>query len=99
MNSTRNEDERYTIENDTLAIIMPNTDINGASIVKNRIKDSINDLSLKLKQEKNYVNIDTKISILLPFSKFLSSTNLTSKGIFSYSFCVNFFTFVTFISI
>lgn len=64
ISSTRNEDERYTIENDTLAIIMPNTDINGASIVKNRIKDGIDDLNLKLKQEKKYVNIDTKIAIL-----------------------------------
>ncbi|HSQ89020.1 GGDEF domain-containing protein [Romboutsia sp.] len=64
INSTRNEDERYTIENDTLAIIMPNTDINGADIVRNRIKDSINNLNLKLKQEKNYVNIDTKVAIL-----------------------------------
>lgn len=64
ISSTRNEDERYTIENDTLAIIMPNTDINGADIVKNRIKNGINDLNLKLKQEKKYVNIDTKVAIL-----------------------------------
>jgi len=64
ISSTRNEDERYTVENDTLAIIMPNTDINGADIVKSRIKDSINDLNLKLKQEKKYVNIDTKVAIV-----------------------------------
>ncbi|CEH34111.1 GGDEF domain-containing protein [Romboutsia lituseburensis] len=62
--STRSEDERYTIENDTLAIIMPTTDITGAQVVKDRIKSGIDNLNLKLNEEKKYVNIDTKIAIL-----------------------------------
>lgn len=64
ISSTRNEDERYIIENDTLAIIMPNTNLNGSEVVKNRIKEGIIELNLKLKDEKEAVNIDTKISIL-----------------------------------
>ena len=60
--STRIEDERYTIENDTIAIIMPNTDEFGANIVKERIKTGIDELSLSLKNNKNYINIDTKIA-------------------------------------
>jgi diguanylate cyclase (GGDEF)-like protein len=69
---TRNEDERYTIENDTIAIIMPNTDINGADVVKNRIKEGISNLNLKLMEEKKYVNIDNKVSIL-QYKKDISS--------------------------
>ncbi len=69
---TRNEDERYTIENDTIAIIMPNTDINGADIVRNRIKEGISNLNLKLMEEKKYVNIDNKVSIL-QYKKDISS--------------------------
>lgn len=64
ISSTRVEDERYTIDNDTLAIIMPSTDFNGANIVKDRIKQGISDLNLKLRGEKSSVNIDTKIAIL-----------------------------------
>lgn len=69
---TRNEDERYTIENDTIAIIMPNTDINGANIVRNRIKEGISNLNLQLIQEKGYVDIDNKVSIL-QYKKDISS--------------------------
>lgn len=64
VNSTRNEDERYTIENDTIAIIMSNTDKDGAMVVKERIKQGIIDLNLRLRDQKYYVDIDTKISIV-----------------------------------
>lgn len=64
LTSTRNEDDSYTLENDTLAIIMPVTDFQGALIVKNRIKERIVELNLDLKSEKNYVNVDVKISIV-----------------------------------
>lgn len=64
ISSTRSEDERYTIEGDTLAIIMPNTNSYGAAIVKNRIKDGIRDLNLKLNEDKDYVNIDVKIAFV-----------------------------------
>lgn len=71
-NSTRNEDDRYTLENDTLAVIMSVTDLYGASIVKNRIKDHIEELNLKLKENKDYVNIDVKIAVL-QYSKEIKS--------------------------
>lgn len=62
--STRNEDERYVIENNVIAIIMPNTNKDGANIVKNRIKDQINNINLKLREKKEYVDIDTKVALL-----------------------------------
>lgn len=62
--SVRNEDEIYTIENDTLAIIMPNTEIEGAKVVKNRIKDKMTDLNLKIRERKEGITVDTKIAIL-----------------------------------
>lgn len=64
LSSTRNEDDSYTLENDTLAIVMPVTDFQGALIVKNRIKERIVELNLDLKSEKNYVNVDVKIAIV-----------------------------------
>lgn len=64
ISATRNEDDTYTLDDDTLAILMPLTDLEGALIVKNRIKEHITDLNLKLKEEKDYINIDVKISAL-----------------------------------
>lgn len=64
ISSVRNEDEIYTIGHDTLAIIMPSTEVEGAKIVKNRIKDKITDINLKIKEKKDGVSIDTKIAIL-----------------------------------
>lgn len=64
LNSTRNEDDSYTLENDTLAIIMPHTDFEGASFVKDRIKNGITKLNLDLRSEKDYVNVDVKISVV-----------------------------------
>lgn len=64
LNSTRNEDDSYTLENDTLAIVMPVTDLQGATIVKNRIKERITELNLDLRSEKEYVNVDAKISMV-----------------------------------
>lgn len=64
INSTRVEDERYTLQNDTLAIIMSATDFAGATIVKNRIKDGLLKLNTKLKEEKKSISIEVKISIV-----------------------------------
>lgn len=64
LNSTRNEDDSYTLENDTLAIVMPVTDLQGATIVKNRIRERITELNLDLRSEKEYVNVDVKISMV-----------------------------------
>ena len=64
ISSVRNEDEIYTIGHDTLAIIMPSTEVEGAKVVKNRIKDKIADLNLKIKEKKDGVSVDTKIAIL-----------------------------------
>ncbi|HAX72992.1 MAG TPA: GGDEF domain-containing protein [Firmicutes bacterium] len=62
--STRNEDERYTLENDLLAIIMPNTPFDGAAVVKERIKLGIDEISLKLREQEKHIDIDTKIATL-----------------------------------
>ena len=62
--STRLEDSIYNLEDHTLAILMIETDIKGAEVVKNRIKDKIADLNLKIKEKKDGVSVDTKIAIL-----------------------------------
>lgn len=72
-NSTRDEDDRYFLNNDMLGIIMPDTDNEGALIVKNRIKDRINKLNLELNQDKYNVNIDTKIAIVQYEEKIINS--------------------------
>lgn len=64
IDSTRTEDERYYLESDMLAIIMPYTDFDGANIVKERIKKNISELNLEINQGKSYIDIDTKVAIV-----------------------------------
>lgn len=64
LQSIRNEDDIYMLEHDTLAVIMPVTNLQGASIVKNRIKQRITDFNLDLRSEKKQISVDTKISVV-----------------------------------
>ncbi|EJO5347865.1 GGDEF domain-containing protein [Clostridium botulinum] len=60
----RGEDISYKLTKDTLSVLMPSTNIQGAEVVKNRIKESIGEENLKIKQEDKNVNIDIKIGIV-----------------------------------
>ncbi|ABS39339.1 GGDEF domain-containing protein [Clostridium botulinum] len=60
----RGEDISYKLNKDTLAILMPSTNLQGAEVVKNRIKESISEENLKIKQEDKNVNIDIKVGIV-----------------------------------
>ncbi|KEJ00680.1 diguanylate cyclase [Clostridium botulinum A2B7 92] len=60
----RGEDISYKLNKDTFAILMPSTNIQGAEVVKNRIKESISEENLKIKQEDKNVNIDIKVGIV-----------------------------------
>ena len=64
LQSIRNEDDIYVVEHDTLAVIMPVTNLQGASIVKNRIKQRITDFNLDLRSYKKQISVDTKISVV-----------------------------------
>ncbi|WP_102401747.1 GGDEF domain-containing protein [Haloimpatiens massiliensis] len=61
MDSTRNEDIRYKLSKDTLAILMEDTDIKGAEVVKERIKEKIRELNLQEKEKSKNINIEVKI--------------------------------------
>ncbi|WP_138207368.1 GGDEF domain-containing protein [Haloimpatiens lingqiaonensis] len=63
MDSTRNEDIRYKLSNDTLAILLEDTDIKGSEVVKERIKEKIKELSLQQKEKSKNVNIEVKIGV------------------------------------
>ncbi|MBN3408680.1 GGDEF domain-containing protein [Clostridium botulinum] len=60
----RGEDISYKLNKDTLAILMPSTNLQDAEVVKNRIKESISEKNLKIKQEDKNVNIDIKVGIV-----------------------------------
>ncbi|MHB8034752.1 GGDEF domain-containing protein [Clostridium botulinum] len=60
----RGEDISYKLNKDTLAILMPSTNLQGAEVVKNRIKESISEKNLKIKQEDKNVNINIKVGIV-----------------------------------
>ncbi|WP_434283923.1 GGDEF domain-containing protein [Clostridium botulinum] len=60
----RGEDISYKLNKDTFAILMPSTNLQGAEVVKNRIKESISEENLKIKQEDKNVNIDIKVGIV-----------------------------------
>lgn len=64
LESIRVEDEMYIIDKDTLGIVMPNTNLEGAKVVKGRIKDKITHLNLTVKERKEGVTIDTKIAVV-----------------------------------
>lgn len=56
---SRNEDARYILNENTFAILMPETNESGAEVVKSRIKNMIEDIS-----KKNSLNIDVLISYM-----------------------------------
>ncbi|ACA55835.1 diguanylate cyclase [Clostridium botulinum] len=60
----RGEDISYKLNKDTFAILMPSTNLQGAEVAKNRIKESISEENLKIKQEDKNVNIDIKVGIV-----------------------------------
>ncbi|MGL5695228.1 MAG: GGDEF domain-containing protein, partial [Peptostreptococcaceae bacterium] len=64
INSTRTEDDRYSLNDETMGVIMLDTPIDGAKVVKERIKERISKLNIELNQEKYQVNIDNKIAVL-----------------------------------
>ncbi|MCW6080510.1 GGDEF domain-containing protein [Clostridium sporogenes] len=60
----RGEDISYKLDKNILAVLMPSTNIQGAEVVKGRIKESISEENLKIKQEDKNVNLDIKIGIV-----------------------------------
>lgn len=64
IDSTRLEDLLYNLEDNTLSIIMIDTEVKGAEVVKNRIKDNISKENLKLKSLGKNVVIDLQVGIV-----------------------------------
>ncbi|MGH4120143.1 GGDEF domain-containing protein [Clostridium sp.] len=62
--ATRNEDERYKLNEDVFAILMSNTDFKGSEIVKLRIKENLTNLTFKANEKGKNVNLETKIGAL-----------------------------------
>ncbi|MFZ5967199.1 MAG: diguanylate cyclase domain-containing protein [Bacillota bacterium] len=63
---TRDEDKRYRIKRDLFAIVMPNTDIQGAEIVKNRLKDELNKITISKERGLENFHFAYKIG-MVPF--------------------------------
>ncbi|CDI48889.1 GGDEF domain-containing protein [Clostridium tetani] len=61
---TRKEDISCKLGQDTLAILMPETDKNGAEVVKTRIKETLKEINLNKNKENNHINLDIKIGVL-----------------------------------
>ncbi|WP_159430006.1 GGDEF domain-containing protein [Caminicella sporogenes] len=61
---TRTEDKKYRIDEDLFAIIMPNTDISGADIVKQRLKKELESIKVDDDSKTNTYKLDIKISAL-----------------------------------
>lgn len=60
---TRTEDKRYRIDEELFAVIIPNTDIAGAEIVKERLKKELENIMIEDDNKKRY-KFDIKIAIL-----------------------------------
>ncbi|SFB05874.1 GGDEF domain-containing protein [Clostridium frigidicarnis] len=59
--STRNEDIRYNLKESTFAILMAETDVKGAEIVEDRIREKIKNLNLYIKENKKNIDLEVKI--------------------------------------
>lgn len=69
---TRTEDKKYKIDKDLFAVIMPNTDIAGAEIVKERFKSELQNIMVDEDVKKRY-KFDMKIAIL-QYNKSIASS-------------------------
>lgn len=61
---TRREDISCKLGQDTLAILMTDTDIEGAKVVKSRIKDALQEINLNKDNANRNINLDVKIGVL-----------------------------------
>lgn len=62
--ATRTEDLRYKIQEDMFGIIMPNTDFKGGELVKNRIKQYVENIKLDYEGKDQKYKLDTKIGLV-----------------------------------
>lgn len=66
----RAEDKKYRLERDTFTFILPNTDIKGAEVIKDRLRKSLDQITLTTGQKQEKLNFNFKIGILLYDKKF-----------------------------
>jgi len=62
-NSNRNEDKIYKIKDDTFAVILPNTDLIGAEVVKDRFRKSVDDVVVNKEEDLEGYHINLKIGM------------------------------------
>ena len=62
--STRLEDLKYRLNEDTLALILPHTSQLDANIVKDRMKSSLNQLQIDSENKSSKYNIELKVGLL-----------------------------------
>lgn len=60
----RTEDKKYRLERDIFAFILPNTDKKGAEVIKNRLRKSLDHITLTTGQKQEKLNFNFKIGIL-----------------------------------
>lgn len=71
---TRNVDKHYRISQDQFAIILPNTDLNGAEILKHRFITELEDVNIQTKSDKK--NLDIEVDVV--FQEY-SNKEITSE--------------------
>jgi len=62
--ATRNEDKRYKVKEDMFAIIMPNTTLDGAEVVKNRLKKELENILIQGYKGEEKFKFDVKVGLL-----------------------------------
>lgn len=61
--SVRNEDISYKFDEDYFAVLMPETDLKGAEVVKNRLKEKLQNISKKVKNRDESLMLEVKIGV------------------------------------
>jgi len=61
---TRTEDKKYRIDDDLFAVIMPNTDIPGAEVVKGRLRKELENITIDNNTGAKRYKFDIKIALV-----------------------------------
>ena len=62
--ATRIEDERYKIREDMFAIVMPNTNLQGGELIRNRVKKDVENINLTSEGKEKKYKLDVKIGLV-----------------------------------
>ena len=76
---TRLEDKKYTLDKGSFAVILPQTTEAGGEVLKNRLKSSLEDINVEVRELNRGLNFNFKMSVK-EYSKTINESSLDFKA-------------------